>query len=292
VGRQLSIIDKLITLQLSKVIKSGNVDMLCFQDLPLQSELLSQLKQLSRSGFKHRVVHTSYDSVLFLAARDGKPAPIFSGKNVREVRRKKRILERAFPNKTRFSCFSDPADMATGIRDAFTIAVKTWQYHVGCGLRNTFQVRETFKFFSKQGWLRIYVLYVDDLPCAFLIGQLYKNTFYCHCAGYHIRFARFSVGSLLTAWALENLAETGAQQVDLGPGNQEFNRRLGCQTCEDVQLHVYAPTLRGLWLNLFFVTMQIARAAGHRIRSRLWLNRIRKLWRDFLVTKWMHRHVN
>ena len=287
VGRQSALMDKLIALQLSVFVESNHVDMLSFQDMPSNSELFNQLNHLPRVGLKHHVVHADYDSVLLLTTREGKPAAIFSGKNKRENRRKKRILERAFPNKTRFRCFSDSAEMAAGIGDAFTIADKTWQYHVGCGLTNSLEDRERFKFFSKQGWLRIYILYINDVPCAFLIGQLYRRTFYCHSAGYHFRFARFSIGSLLIAWAFEKLAETGTEQVDLGTGNQEFNRRLGCLTCEDVQLHLYAPTLRGLWLSMFFATTQIMRAAAHKIRSRLKLNRIRKLWRDFLVTKSM-----
>jgi hypothetical protein len=292
VGRQSPVIDRLIALQLSTAIKCDKVDWLCFQSLPLHSELLSQIQQLPRLGFKHRVAHTSYDSVVFLTAREGKRAPVFSGKIMREVRRKTRILQRAFPDKTRFKCFSDPAELDAGISDAITTAVTTWQYPLGYGLVDTFQVRESFKFFAKQGWLRVYVLYVDDLPCAFLIGQLYNNTFYCQYAGYRISFARFSVGSLLTTWALESLAGTGVQQVDLGDGSQEYNRRLGCETCEDFRLHVYFPTLRGFWLNIFFATTQIARAAGRTMLSGLGLNRIGKIWRNFLVASLTGGHVH
>jgi hypothetical protein len=287
VGRQSSAIDKLIALQLSTAIKFEQVDLLCFQSLPLHSELLSQIHHLPKLGFKHRAAHTSYDSVLFLTAREGKRAPVFSGKTMREVRRKTRNLQRAFPNKARFKCFSDPAELDVGIRDATTIAATTWQCSLGYGLVNTCQVRESFKFFAKRGWLRIYILYMDDLPCAFLIGQLCNTTFYCQYAGYDNNFARFSVGSLLTAWALESLAETGVQRVDLGDGSQEYLQRLGCQTHEEVRLHVYSPTLHGLWLNVFFATTQIAQAAGRRIRSGLRLNWIGKTWRDFLVTRSM-----
>jgi hypothetical protein len=291
-GRQSSAIDKMIALQLSASIKFGEVDLLCFQGLPLHSELLNHVCQLPRLGFKHRVAHTSYGSVLFLTASEGKRAPVFSGKIMREVRRKTRILQRAFPNKTRFKCFSDPAELDAGIRDVVTTAIKTWQYPLGCGLVNTSQVRESFKFFAKQGWLRIYVLYIDDLPCAFLIGQIYNNTFYCQYAGYDTSLARFSVGSLLTARALESLASTGVQRVDLGEGTQEYNRRLGCQTCEQVRLHIYSPTLRGFWLNVFFATAQIAQVASRRIVSGLGMNRIRKVWRDFLVTRSMRRRIH
>lgn len=61
------------------------------------------------------MTHTSYDSVLFLTAREGQRAPVSSGKIVREVRRKTRILQRAFPNKARFKCFSDPVELDAGI---------------------------------------------------------------------------------------------------------------------------------------------------------------------------------
>ena len=289
-GRQSPVIDKLIAQQLSRAIKCDEVDFVCFQRLPLHSELLSQVQELPRIGFKQRVA-TSYDSVLSLTAGNGKRPPVFSGKIMREVRRKARILRRVFPDRTQFKCFSDPAELSAGLRDAITIAATTWQHPLGYGVVNTPQVRESFKFFAKQGWLRIYVLYVDHLPCSFLIGQLYNNTFYCQYAGYRPSFAHFSVGSLLTVWALENLAGTGVQRADLGEGNQEFNRRLGCQTCDEVRLHVYAPTFSGFWLNLFFAATQSARTAGRRMLSGLGLNRIRKIWRDFLVTRSMRRHI-
>lgn len=290
VGGQSAAIDKLIALQLSMAIKCEKVDFLCFQRLPINSELLTQVHQVPKLGFKQRLGHTIYDPVLSLTARDGKRAPVFSGKILREVRRKSRNLQRAFPTKTRFKCFSDPAELDGGVRDAIATAAATWQYPLGYGLLNTLRVREGFKFFAKQGWLRIYVLYVDDLPCAFLIGQLYKDTFYCQYAGYRSSFARFSVGSLLTAWALESLAEAGVQQVDLGDGSQEYNHRQGCETRETVRLHIYSPTVRSFLISLFFATTQIARAAVRRIASELGLNRIGKIWRDFLVTSSTRRH--
>jgi CelD/BcsL family acetyltransferase involved in cellulose biosynthesis len=64
---------------------------------------------------------------------------------------------------------------------------------------------------------------------------------------------QFSVGSLLTARVFEELAAAGVQRVDLGEGGQEHNRRLGCQMGDEGTVHVYSPTLRGVWLSLFFL---------------------------------------
>ena len=108
-------------------------------------------------------------------------------------------------------------------------------------------------------------MYVDQLPVAFLIGQHYNQTFYCQHAGFHPDFSRFSVGSLLTAWVLESLAAAGVEQVDLGEGSSpEHNRRLGCRIYEEGTVHVYSPTLRGLYVNMLFATTQTIRAVGRR----------------------------
>jgi hypothetical protein len=73
--------------------------------------------------------------------------------------------------------------------------------------------------------------------------------------------------------------------VDLGEGGQEHNRRLGCQMREEGTVHVYSPTLRGLWLNMFFAATQTVRAGGRRTRSGLGLNRAVKLWQQFLLSR-------
>jgi CelD/BcsL family acetyltransferase involved in cellulose biosynthesis len=152
------------------------------------------------------------------------------------------------------------------------------------------RTRETFQFFVQEGWLRIYILYVKNLPCAFLAGQLYNNNFYCQYAGYHPDYTHFSVGSVLTARVFEELAAAGVQHVDLGEGGQEHNRRIGCQMVEEGTVHVYSPSLRGVWLNLFFGTTQIIRRGGRRVRSTLRLNRLGMVWRQYLVGRRQIHH--
>jgi CelD/BcsL family acetyltransferase involved in cellulose biosynthesis len=158
------------------------------------------------------------------------------------------------------------------------VAATTWQNYMGLGLEDTTRTRGAFRFSVAQGWLRIYVLYLKGIPCAFLVGQLYNGTFHCEYAGYNPTFTHLSVGSLLTARAFEHLAATGVQRVDLGEGGQEHNRRLGCQMTEEGTVHVYSATLRGVWLNLFFGSTHVARRNGRRVRSAFSLNRLSRFW--------------
>ena len=123
------------------------------------------------------------------------------------------------------------------------------------------------------------------MPCAFLIGEIYNNNFYCQYTGYHPDYTRFSVGSLLTARVFEELAAAGVQRVDLGEGGQEHNRRIGCQMVKEGTVHVYSPTLRGVWLSLFFGTTQIVRTGGRRVRSTFRLNGLGRVWRQYLLSR-------
>jgi CelD/BcsL family acetyltransferase involved in cellulose biosynthesis len=124
-------------------------------------------------------------------------------------------------------------------------------------------------------------MYVEESPVAFLVGQHHQQTFYCQHAGYRSDLARFSVGSLLTAWAMESLSAAGVEQMDLGEGGQEHNRRLGCLVYEEGTVHLYSPTLRGLRLSIFFGVAQAVRARGRQAREGLrldWPGRIRRLF--------------
>ena len=284
-GKKSVAIDRLLAIELLRAIRSGDVGMVCFHRLSLDSALLREVQRLPGLLVRDRVPHIFCYSVLSLNGRKRDKASFLPGKARREVRRKTRILEREFPGRFRAKCFSEPEEMDIGVRDALTVAANTWQHHFGYGFSNTPQIESNLRFFAEKRWLRVYVFYIDDAPCAFLIGQVLKNTFYCQYAGYHTGFARLSVGSVLTAWALDSLAEAGVQQVDLGEGGQEHNRRLGCQKREEGTVHVYSPTWRGLCLNMFFGATNLIRAGGSRTRSQLRLNPAVKVWLHFLFSR-------
>jgi hypothetical protein len=288
IGQPSAEIDKLLARELLDTARSGQIDSICFERLPLQASLYREIKYIARFFVKERVPHTFCYSVLKLHDKD-KLGRIFKGKIGREIRRKERILDREFHNQVSLKCFSEPEELDVGLSDTMRIAVTTWQYYLGTGLINDGGIRETFQFLAKHGWLRIFVLYVADMPSAFLVGQLYNDSFYCQYAGYDPKYTRFSVGSLLSARSFNHLAAIGVQRIDLGEGGQEHNRRWGCETLEEGTVHVYSPTFRGICLNLFVGTAQIVRNGGRRTQSALKLRWVQKLWSHFLLSRWKSR---
>ena len=278
-GQPSIVIDGLLAAELLRIVRSGGVDSLSFERMSLQSDLFLQIQQLRGFLVKKRVLHVFPYSVLKLAV----PQP---GKASREVRRKTHNLNRAFPGQVQLKCFTLPDELNTGLRDAMRVAVTTWQHYLYDGVGSTAQTADAFRFFAQQGWLRVYVLYINQSPCAYLIGQLYNNTFYCQRPGYDPQFSRFSVGSLLTALAFENLAVIGVQSVDLGEGGQEHNRRIGCEKSGEGTLHICSPTLRGLRLSVFLGALRTVQKCGRRTRLTLHLDWLSRSWRQFLLSKW------
>jgi Acetyltransferase (GNAT) domain len=290
IGEESDAIDRVLAMHILQAAKSTAVDLLMFSRLPLQSELCRELQKPRGLLVKGRVPHVFRYSVLPLNSRTGEPPQVFSGKHLRETRRKRRILQRAFPGEVRFKCFSCPSELDLGMREAKAVSLTTWQYYLGQISLDESRTETNLRFCADKGWLRVYLMYINDSPCAFLIGQLYGETFYCHHAGYDPNFAVFSAGSLLTAWAFEDLAASGVREVDLGEGCQEHNRRLGCRVQEEGTVHVYLPTLRGIRLNIFFALTQTVRTAGRKTITELRLNRLRKAWAEFLISRWRARN--
>jgi Acetyltransferase (GNAT) domain len=288
-GRESDAIDQLLIARLLRVARCAKVDLLLCHRQLLQSGLFRELQQSRGLFTKPRVPHAFAYSVLPLTAPGGKRAAAFSGKNRRETRRKTRILQRYFPQEVKFRQFSHPDELDLGMRDATAVSNTTWQRYLDQDTLGDEQTQNDLRFCAGQGWLRVFVMYVKGFPCAFLVGQLYKGTFYCQNAGYNPAFARFSPGSLLTAWALEHLAADGVEVVDLGQGGQEHNRRLGCRMQEEGVVHVYFPTLRGLRLNMFFGAVQRVKAAGRKTITELRLTRASKAWSQFLISRWRAR---
>jgi hypothetical protein len=276
IGQPSPEIDRLLASELLKIARSGEVDCLSFERLPLQSELFRQIQQLH--GFLVRVLHVFGYSELTLAGPERKIRP--------KLRRKLRALDRAFEGQVLLKRFSHPSEVDEGYNDAMQVVVKTWQYHLDPGFVDTEQTRDTLRFFAERGWLRIYVLHVKEKPCAYFVGLLHNNTFYSQHQGYDPAFSQYSVGTLLTALAFEDLAAMGVQRVDLGEGGQEHNRRLGCQRVEEGNVHVYSPTLRGVLLSVFFGGTQLIRTIGRRACSRLGLNWADAMWRRLLISRW------
>ena len=94
------------------------------------------------------------------------------------------------------------------LETAWEIAKETWQFsRYGWGLRGRdfAAVRSEIKFLAEHGWLRSYLLKCGGAPCSFIVGQQYSRTFSIAAAGVHPTWRRYSAGTVLFMFVLEDL---------------------------------------------------------------------------------------
>jgi len=185
-----------------------------------------------------------------------------------EVRRKKRNILRKFSGSTTVECFQSEAELQTVIPQIEEIARQTYQRGLGVGFQDNDQTRARLSFCSRAGWLRVYVLSIEGTPCAFWIGTVYDSVFFSEYNGFDPHFSEYSVGTVLLIAIVEDLCVQGVTAIDFGFGSAEYKDRFGnCQLMES-SVYIFAPTVRGLALNLLHTSLGLADRAARQILER------------------------
>ena len=98
----------------------------------------------------------------------------------------------------------------------------------GFGFFDTPQIREQMSIAAEGGWLRIYVLYLENKPAAFWMGTLYDRCLQADDVGYDPAWSEFSPGIFLFLNILEDLCDADIEIVDFGRGSSQAQTVFRC----------------------------------------------------------------
>jgi len=199
------------------------------------------------------------------------------GRNRRsKLRRKYHNALNQLLGKTRIRCFRFAAELETAISEMEEIASKSdKRRRFGVGFFDTPQSRHQMTFAAEKGWLRIYILYIEEKPVAFWMGTLYDRCLQGDHVGYDAAWRKLSPGLFLFLNILNDLRKEDIKAVDVGCGHTQLQRCFGDLRQIESTAHIYAPTIRGLGLNLLCT-------ATHRATQ----------WSRWLVKRYLGRTVN
>ncbi len=168
-----------------------------------------------------------------------------------KLRRKYKKLLDYFVGRLEVRQFRSVADLETAISAIEGIARKSdKRRRFGWGFSDTPQIREQMAVAAEKGWLRIYVLYLEDKPAAFWMGTLYDRSLQADHVGYDPAWSEFSPGIFLLLTILEDLRDADIETVDFGAGSSQLKRCLGAMPQAESRVHIYARTLRGVQLRM------------------------------------------
>jgi hypothetical protein len=182
-----------------------------------------------------------------------------------KTRRKYKKVLTCFPGKVRVRCFSSLADLEPAILDVDKIAGETDKRRLGFGFFNTPQTRKQLAAVAERGWLRIYILYLEEKPAAFWMGTIYNRRLQADHAGYDPALSQFSPGIFLFLSIIEDLRDEDIKTIDFGWGSTQLSRCFGDRRQVEADVQVYAPTLRGIQLSMLRTTTRRTNALIRRI---------------------------
>ena len=98
------------------------------------------------------------------------------------------------------------------------------------------------------GWLRMYVLWLNDAPAAVMYGFFYNRQFYFYQHGFDERYGRNSVGLVVMALTIRAAIEEGAEAFDLLWGEEPYKWLWTRDTRTLAQVQLFQPGVAG-WIH-------------------------------------------
>jgi hypothetical protein len=208
-----------------------------------------------------------------------------SSKRRSEIRRKAKKLVAQAATGINIVCYRHPEELDRIFQDVEEIAKKTYLRGLGTGFEDNPLVRARLELCARKGWLRAHLLYIGDRPCAYWIGMLCGETFYGEYVGYDPEYRLLSPGMFVMLNVIETFCNGTSgdtvREVDFGFGNAEYKSALCNFSSVEASVFVFAPTLRGLRLNLTRTATRMADQVARKTVARAnWLQKIKKTWRD------------
>jgi CelD/BcsL family acetyltransferase involved in cellulose biosynthesis len=117
------------------------------------------------------------------------------------------------------------------------------------------------------GWLRLYVLRLNEKPAACLYGLLYRGTFYFYQSSFDEAYRQASVGLIAMGLAIRSAIGEGAEEFDLLHGAETYKSHWSRHSRDLARLESFPPGGFGEFCRLSLELGRASRTLARRIRS-------------------------
>lgn len=159
-----------------------------------------------------------------------------------EMQRKARRLERE--GKVEFQVLNTLEDCDQGLQQVFQIEAASWKQADGSSFTADPKVGRFYSNLARRvaarGWLRIYLLLLNDQPVAHIFGVAYKDEYYALKTSYDSSFAALSPGTVIFFHALRDACEQGIRIFDLLGEETRWKSELATGRRDHVILCLYS----------------------------------------------------
>ena len=291
-GNQSEENSRLIISELERSLRHGDADLAILnyvrEDTPLYQVASRLPSAMMRDHFPTAQAH----SLMVLPDRPEDIYARLSSEHRWKLRRDAKRLRAAFPE-LRVDRFVGLDRLQQMTADTERVAATTYQRGLGVGFSDTEIIRELLGLEATKGWLRGYILYLGEQPCAFWIGCVYNGVFLSEYLGHDPAYAKNSPGTYLLAHAMEELCREGVKAIDFSIGGSLYKQRFGNQQWNESTLYLYAPRWRGLRVKALRTAAVLINSTAKKLLEKTNLEgRVKKLWRKRVTQEHTHTEAN
>lgn len=267
-------------------LQRDEADAILFDRIPVDSAMYHQASTVPGLLMRDHIIRSEPHSSMALAGTIDQVFAAFSSGLRAEVRRKKRKIIADFGDRVKISCRLDESGLEAVLPQVEEVAKKTYQRALGVGFEDSDRMRQRLRLCARHGWLRAFLLTIDNKPCAFWIGTVYDGVFYSDYNGYDPNYRDYSLGTFLLMSMIEDFCKEGVRAVDFGFGQAEYKDRFSNERAIKAPVYIFSSSLRGLFLN---GSRTIANSIDGTLRAMLertdLLQKMKRLWRARSVKK-------
>ena len=275
-------------LELIESLKRKETDLVQLENFKIDSHLFKIAK--TKPGFlfhDYKPDITLYWNIILPGSIDELFTNMGS-KQRHEIFRKERRIQKEFNGKITFCCYKNEDEITGLCEDIEKVARNSFLRILGYGFINNTENKYFLSISAKRGRLRGYLLYIEEVPCAFYICQIYKEIVYFRSSGFDFRYKNCSPGVVLLKHVLEDIYkhEKNIKEIDWGKGDQIFMKHLGNYSFKVGSIYIFPPSIYGLWLNFIKVFLFFIKTFVKAILIKFGLrDKISSYWRQRLIKK-------
>jgi hypothetical protein len=262
-------------------LRGGEADLAFFHQAQVESPMYRDILKLPDfRGRDHLIAPAAHH---FMRIADA-PEQLLSGlssKHRKHLRNEAKKIQTDFEGRVEIRQFNEAAQLDEALEHVEAIAKTTYQRGLGVGFANSAEERRVLRFFGRMGWLRIYVLFFKDVPCAYSVGSVSDGVYCCDYLGFNPQWGGYSPGTFLLTHMLEDFCRAGITEVDFGPGEGMYKERFSNLEFQEASVYVFAPSAKGMLLNSVRTATVLADSSMKKALKRTnLLPKIKRMWRD------------
>jgi hypothetical protein len=284
IGEQTDEVCAVLIHKAMEMLSGDELDAICLNYVPLGSPAFRQATKIPNVFCRTRFPRIERHWTMAIPGNMDAVYQSLSSKTRNTLRRKTRKLEKQFAGQIRVVTYRDENECEQAICAASHISEHTYHAGLGAGLVNDPQTQEMMKTASRQGWLRMSILYIKDEPCSFQLGLRYGKSYFLEQLGFNPSWKQWNVGTYLFNKVLEELClDPHVEELNFGFGDAQYKRTYATEHWDEASVYIFASRRYPLFINTLQTGIMALNLSLECLSNKVGaVGWIKRRWRDLL----------